>query len=90
MPLDTTRAMIAAALGGALDGQPTRRDPVFGVDVPTACPGVPASLLDPRSTWRDPSSYDAQARRVAAMFHENFATYVPDVAPEVAAAGPRA
>ena len=90
MPLDTTRAMISAALGGALDGQPTRRDPVFGVDVPTACPGVPASLLDPRSTWRDPSSYDAQARRVAAMFQDNFATYVPDVAPEVAAAGPRA
>ncbi len=89
MPLDATRAMIAAALGGALDGQPTRTDPVFGVDVPTACPGVPPALLDPRSTWRDASSYDAQARRVAAMFQENFATYVPDVAPEVAAAGPR-
>ena len=90
MPLGMTRATIAAALDGAFDGQPMRRDPVFGVEVPTACPGVPQALLDPRSTWREASSYDAQARRVAAMFHQNFATYVPDVAPEVAAAGPRA
>jgi phosphoenolpyruvate carboxykinase (ATP) len=47
-------------------------------------------LLDPRSTWRDPSAYDAQARTVAGMFRDNFARFLPDVAPEVAAAGPRA
>jgi len=51
---------------------------------------VPAGLLDPRSTWREPASYDAQARRLASMFAENFAGFAPDVAPEVASAGPRA
>jgi phosphoenolpyruvate carboxykinase (ATP) len=48
---------------------------------------VDSALLDPRSTWRDVSSYDAQARRVAAMFAGNFAAFAPDVAPEVRAAG---
>jgi phosphoenolpyruvate carboxykinase (ATP) len=90
MRLSDTRAMISAALSGGLDGGASRRDPVFGVDVPTDCPGVDRTVLDPRSTWRDGSSYDAQARRVAAMFAENFAAFVPDVAPEVAQAGPRA
>jgi phosphoenolpyruvate carboxykinase (ATP) len=90
MPLEVTRAMVVAALDGALDTAPFRVDPVFGVEVPCAVPGVSDRLLDPRSTWRDPSAYDAQARTVAGMFRDNFARFVPDVAPEVAAAGPRA
>jgi phosphoenolpyruvate carboxykinase (ATP) len=90
MPLDVTRAIVAAALDGALDRVPMRWDPVFGVEVPRHVPGVPERTLDPRSTWRDPSAYDAQARKVAGMFRDNFARFVPDVAPEVTAAGPRA
>jgi phosphoenolpyruvate carboxykinase (ATP) len=90
MPLDLTRAMVSAALDGTLDAAPMRVDSVFGIEVPCAVSGVPDRLLDPRSTWRDPSAYDAQARTVAAMFRDNFARFVPDVAPEVAAAGPRA
>jgi len=90
MPLRYTRAMVTAALEGQLDRVPTSPDPIFGVEVPRGCPGVPESLLDPRSTWREPTSYDAQARRLASMFAENFAGFAPDVAPEVASAGPRA
>ena len=88
MPLELIRAMIGAALAGSLDEVPMRKDRVFGVDVPAEIPDVPERLLDPRSTWRDGSAYDAQARKVAAMFRDNFATFLPDVAPEVAAAGP--
>jgi phosphoenolpyruvate carboxykinase (ATP) len=90
MPLRYTRAMVTAALEGQLDRVPTSPDPIFGVDVPRSCPGVPDGLLDPRSTWREPASYDAQARRLASMFAENFAGFAADVAPEVASAGPRA
>ena len=50
-------------------------------------PGVDPSLLDPRSTWRDPAAYDAKARELAEMFHANFAKF-EDVEPEVAAGGP--
>ena len=51
-------------------------------------PGVDAALLDPRSTWADPAEYDPKARELAGMFRENF-TRFDDVAPGVAAAGPR-
>ena len=38
-------------------------------------PGVPAEVLTPRQTWADPPAYDAQARKLATMFRENFEQY---------------
>lgn len=73
MELQYTRAMVHAALNGSLAEVETRIDPVFGVEVPLTCPGVPAEVLDPRSTWDDPEAYDAQAKKLAAMFDENYA-----------------
>ncbi len=84
-----TRALVAAALSGALDSVPTVTDPIFGVAVPTSCPGVPADVLTPRNTWPDPAAYDAQARKLAAMFNENFKAFAADVTPDVLAAGPK-
>src|SRR5207248_11641155 len=49
MPIAETRAMLAAALSGELDGAAFRTDDVFGSEVPVAVPGVAAPLLDPRS-----------------------------------------
>ena len=66
-----TRAMVKAALAGKLDGVPYREDPVFRIAVPQSCPEVPAELLTPRSTWKDVSAYDARARQLAGLFHEN-------------------
>jgi len=85
-----TRAMITAALGGALDDCRYRRHPVFNLDVPVACPGVPAAVLDPRRTWLDGAAYDEQAGKLARMFIENFQSFERDVAPAVVAAGPAA
>ncbi|HWQ23466.1 MAG TPA: phosphoenolpyruvate carboxykinase (ATP) [Gaiellaceae bacterium] len=89
MPIQVTRALLHAALSGALEGIEYRQDPVFGVLVPVAAPGVEPRLLDPRSTWRDPAAYDARARELAQMFRDNFARF-EGVAPGVAAGGPRA
>ena len=85
-----TRAMVNAALDGALGDVPTRRDPVFGFEVPTACPGVPDSLLDPRTSWQDGAAYDAQAAKLAQMFHDNFRKFSDDVPEAIKAAGPTA
>jgi phosphoenolpyruvate carboxykinase (ATP) len=90
MRIAHTRAMITAALGGQLDKVPYRRHPVFNVDVPTYCPGVPSEVLDPRSTWGDKEAYDEQARRLAGMFVENFRAFEADVSHAVKEAGPRA
>ena len=89
MKIAHTRAMVNAALDGRLAGVPMRVDPVFGLAVPTACPDVPQQVLDPRSTWSDPSAYDAQAQKLAGMFRKNFEAFAADAPPEVAAAGPR-
>ena len=88
MKLAHTRAMVRAALSGALDGARFVRDPVFGVEVPTAVPEVPGSVLVPRDTWADPAAYDAQARKLSTMFRENFEHYRAQVPEAVAAAGP--
>ncbi|HEX3265294.1 MAG TPA: hypothetical protein VHR16_06455, partial [Candidatus Limnocylindrales bacterium] len=63
-------------------------DPVFGVAVPTAVPGVPTEVLTPRNTWADPAAYDKAAATIAGMFHENFAAYADGVSEGVRAAGP--
>src|SRR5581483_1977271 len=75
MSIAYTRAMVHAAVTGALAGVPTKPHPIFGVAVPAACPGVPAEVLDPRSTWVDPQAYDEQARKLAAMFATNFQVF---------------
>ena len=89
MKLPYTRAMVRAALCGALDRARFHQDPVFGLDVPAAVPEVPANLLDPRRTWSDPAAYDVQARKLAAMFRENFEQFRAQVPASVAEAGPR-
>jgi phosphoenolpyruvate carboxykinase (ATP) len=89
MNIAHTRSMVRAALSGALDGVPTRTDPNFSVEVPTACPEVPAAFLDPRSTWADPDAYDSAARRLAVMFAENFEAYADGVDAAIATAGPK-
>ncbi len=90
MNINHTRSMVRAALSGALDGVPTVTDPFFGVAVPTACPGVPSSVLQPRSTWQDQDAYDRDAARLAAMFAANFRAFEGEVPAEIAAVGPQA
>ncbi|HET7168701.1 MAG TPA: phosphoenolpyruvate carboxykinase (ATP) [Candidatus Limnocylindrales bacterium] len=88
MNIAHTRSMVRAALDGRLAQVPTRTDPVFGVEVPLSCPDVPASFLDPRSTWADPDAYDRQAARLAGMFVDNFADYADGATGDVRGAGP--
>ncbi len=89
MKIGYTRAMVRAALWGALDHVHYELDPIFNLQVPTSCPDIPADVLRPRNTWADPAGYDAQAQRLATMFAENFKAFEADVTPQVVAAGPR-
>ena len=52
------------------------------------CPGVPDAVLDPRQTWQDGATYDAQARALARMFVENFESFERHVPSAVTASGP--
>jgi phosphoenolpyruvate carboxykinase (ATP) len=89
MKLAYTRAMVRGILNGTLASVPTIEDPVFGVHVPESCPDVPSEILQPRNTWDDKEAYDAQARKLAGMFVENFKQFASEVSDEVKAAGPK-
>jgi phosphoenolpyruvate carboxykinase (ATP) len=90
MPIKATRALLGAALSGALSGVEYRRDPFFGFDVPMTAPGVDPAILNPRETWADGQAYDAQARKLVGLFIDNFAQFEAHVEPGVREAAPRA
>ena len=84
-----TRALLDAALHGRLDEVAYRRDPVFGFEVPEACPGVPSEILEPANTWGSRQEYDAKYDALAARYIENFKLFAAGCPPEVTQAGPR-
>jgi phosphoenolpyruvate carboxykinase (ATP) len=88
MPIEATRTMLRDALSGELDAAEYRTDELFGFEVPRRLRGVDDSLLDPRSTWRDPEQYDVKARELAELFAENFSRRFSDVDASIRAAGP--
>ncbi len=88
MQLAHTRAMVSAAIGGALDGVSTEPDPIFGLGIPAEVKGVPSEVLHPRRTWSDGAAYDAQAKKLADMFRKNFEKF-GDVDAAIKNAGPK-
>ena len=88
MKLSYTRAMITAALNGALAGVEFEQHPVFGLQMPTTCPNVPSEILNPRNTWSSAADYDQKANELAQKFIKNFEQYAEGVSPEIVAAAP--
>jgi phosphoenolpyruvate carboxykinase (ATP) len=85
-----TRAIIDAIHEGVLNDCPTTEDPFFGLAVPNHVPRVPDGILLPHKAWTDHQAYDRSARKLAKLFHENFAEYADQASEEVRAAGPKA
>lgn len=90
MPIIHTRAMLNAALDGALASVELNLDPNFGLLVPASCPGVPDDVLQPKSTWKDQAEYDSVAQDVARRFEHNFEQFADHVDKRVAACAIRA
>jgi phosphoenolpyruvate carboxykinase (ATP) len=88
--LDHTRALVAAATSGALDGVETKKHSIFNLDIPARCPGVPNGVLDPQSTWPDVEEYEVKAQELARMFAQNFERFRDSVPAEVEKSGPSA
>ncbi|MCQ8184621.1 phosphoenolpyruvate carboxykinase [Parvularcula maris] len=90
MPINATRKLLDAALDGSLNEATFREDENFGFLVPVEVKGVDKTILDPRSTWCDAGRYDEQARKLAAMFRDNFEKFLSHVAEDVRSAAPGA
>ncbi|TCT17514.1 phosphoenolpyruvate carboxykinase (ATP) [Melghiribacillus thermohalophilus] len=82
-----TRAMVHAALEGELNSTETVKDPIFGLEIPTHCPGVPGQVLVPKKTWKNPDEYDKKAKELALKFHDNFKKF-SNISSDIANAGP--
>jgi phosphoenolpyruvate carboxykinase (ATP) len=74
-----TRAIINAIHDGTLAQARTQRDPIFGFELVSECPGVPTEILVPRNAWDDKAAYDSTAKKLFGLFQENFKNYEDDV-----------
>jgi phosphoenolpyruvate carboxykinase (ATP) len=88
MKLSYTRAMITAALNGEFDSVKFEELPIFKLQMPTSCTGVPVELMNPRNTWQDKAAYDQTAADLAAKFVKNFSQYAEGASPEILSAAP--
>jgi phosphoenolpyruvate carboxykinase (ATP) len=88
MPINVTRTLLRAALSGELSKVEFIQDGNFGLQVPKSVAGVEDSaILHPREMWKDKAAYDAQAKKLIALFGENFKKFEAKVTPEVLKAG---
>lgn len=87
MPINVTRTLLRAALSGELAQGEFAPDGTFGLMIPKACAGVPAEILQPRALWQDKTAYDAVAKKLIALFAENFKKFEGKVGPEIVKAG---
>ncbi len=84
-----TRGIIDAILNGEIEHADTFTQPIFGLAVPKALPGVDPSILDPRKTYADESLWQEKAQDLAQRFIDNFAKYTVTPAGEkLVSAGP--
>ena len=83
-----TRAMITAALEGKLTEVEFKNFPIFNLQIPTTCAGVPSEVLDPGNTWNNREEYTKKAKELAELFIKNFQKYAAGVSQEIKAAAP--
>ena len=86
-PIPVTRAIVSACQRGALLDCNAHHLDYLNLDIPVEIPGVDSSYLNPRDTWADKLSYDAEAKNLANLFAENFKKFEVDNA--IIEAGPR-
>ena len=90
MSLGATRQCIDAILDGSINDSEFVTDDVFGFEVPTTIGDIGADVLVPRNSWADGGAYDAQAKKLAQMFVDNYGQYQEPGMTDYSAHGPRA
>jgi phosphoenolpyruvate carboxykinase (ATP) len=75
--------MVNAAIDGRLAGARYETEPFFGLVIPASVPDVPNEVLNPRNAWSDKAAYDAQAKKLAELFAENFKKFEGHASPEL-------
>jgi phosphoenolpyruvate carboxykinase (ATP) len=85
-----TRGIIDAILDGSIEHAPTKKLPVFNLEIPTVLPGVDTNILDPRNTYVQVLEWEDRAKELAARFIKNFEKYTDNAEGKaLVAAGPQ-
>ncbi len=74
-PLKVTRRIIDSIQEAELDKADFEKENYFGLEIPTSINGVESTMLNPKKSWSDENAYDAQAKKLAKMFVENFSKF---------------
>ena len=88
MKLSYTRAMVQAALEGELTNVETKKDDIFGLEIPLHVPGVPDHVLQPNQTWSNQEAYKEKAKELATKFRTNFTKFANVSADIIEKGGP--
>ena len=73
--LNYTRSMVNAALNGDLNNVEYEKHNIFNLNIPKECPSVPAEILEPSKSWKNKDDYISKAKKLAALFKENFSKF---------------
>jgi phosphoenolpyruvate carboxykinase (ATP) len=85
-----TRGIIDAILDHSIDKVPTKKIPIFNLEVPTVLEGVDTGILDPKDTYKNPEDWTKQAEKLAGLFIDNFKKYTGnDAGKALVSAGPQ-
>lgn len=87
--LKYTRAMISSALNGELNKVDYSKDPIFGLNFPKECKGVPAEILEAKNTWENKEEYERIANKLANVFVNNFNQFKEFANEEILASAPK-
>lgn len=87
--LKYSRAIIDAIHDGSLAKASFENYPVFNLQVPTSCPGVPSEVLHPAKTWLgSKEDFEKTLKKLGGLFSDNFKNYADKATPEIISAGP--
>ncbi len=85
-----TRGIITAILDGSIEKAPTKKCPIFNLEIPTELTGVDTAILDPRDTYADAAEWETKAKDLAGRFIKNFEKYTTnEEGKALVAAGPQ-
>lgn len=86
--LKYTRKMISSILEGELEKVDYEQHPIFGLNMPKYCHGVPTEMLDPMNTWLQKGAYVSKSIQLAHAFHLNFDKFINQASDEIMHGGP--
>ena len=88
MSLKYTRKIIDGIHDGSLARTETATLPVFDLQMPIECAGVPDEFMVPNKSWKSQEAYDAALHKLADLFSTNFSNKYSDVSDNIKNAGP--